>query len=753
MPATVALEQLNKLSSRKVSCRTTRRHRRFCFFFALAWLLSVGGGVTINARAALQFDVFLGYDGVVPEASWFPVICEVKNDGPPFTATFELSSGAYNQSQTRTMVVELPTGTLKRFVMPVFATTRYNSMWSARLLDERGKVRGEQPNLRPRKQMAWESPLIGALARTVGGVPVIQQILPRQTDLQPTSARLQPALIPDNPLVLEGLDALYLNSEKAVELNVNQVNALLTWMHAGGHLIVGVEQISDINSSPWLRNVFPCEVTSVRTVQGHSEIQEWLRAAGGGSSQTNKLLSTVTASEQTRRLRGGANRPTAPTPVPFSEMADDPDFEKAELPVAVGAMRDGKVLAGTPGTPFIVTAKRGRGRITALLFSPEREPFRSWKNSPSFWARLADVPMAWYTSADFNQPGGWSLDGVFGAMIDSKQVRKLPVTGLLLLLAVYLLVIGPLDQRWLKRINRQMLTWVTFPIYVVLFSLLIYFIGYKLRAGESEWNELHVLDVLQKGERAELRGRAYGSIYSPVNARYQLVGEQRYAALRGEFQSSWGGGQESGRGNVEQKGDGYRADIFVPVWTSQLYISDWWQSAALPLKASVTRVGDEFEVTVENLLDRKLTEARLVLGARVYTLNELPARQTQKFQSEKLPWTELTAFVQQYGNEFQSAAQRRRAAFGESVHLSNVPLSAMAASFVTQLGGRRNVANNYQNSFLVPPGFDLSALTERGDAVLLAWDAGHLFTTAMNRFTPRRSTHDTLLRLAIPVTN
>jgi len=45
-----------------------------------------------------------------------------------------------------------------------------------------------------------------------------------------------------------------------------------------------------------------------------------------------------------------------------------------------------------------------------------------------------------------------------------------------------------------------------FPCYVALFSLLIYFIGYKLRAGESEYNELHLVDVLRHGDRAELRG-------------------------------------------------------------------------------------------------------------------------------------------------------------------------------------------------------------------------------------------------------
>src|SRR4029077_1668903 len=123
------------------------------------------------------------------------------------------------------------------------------------------------------------------------------------------------------------------------------------------------------------------------------------------------------------------------------------------------------------------------------------------------------------TSANNAFGGGVSMsaDGIFGAMIDSRQVHKLPASWLLLLLVIYLIVIGPLDQFWLKRIGRPMLTWITFPCYVVLFSLLIYFIGYQLRRGESEWNELNLVDVLQDGERAELRGRTYASVYSPAN--------------------------------------------------------------------------------------------------------------------------------------------------------------------------------------------------------------------------------------------
>src|SRR4051812_28744844 len=112
------------------------------------------------ARSVLQFDVFPGFDGIVPEATWFPVVCEIKNDGPPFNGTIELFSGSFNQGQVQKAEVELPTGTLKRVLLPVFSNVRgYNATWDARLLDERGKVRGEQLGLRANKNLASRTPL------------------------------------------------------------------------------------------------------------------------------------------------------------------------------------------------------------------------------------------------------------------------------------------------------------------------------------------------------------------------------------------------------------------------------------------------------------------------------------------------------------------------------------------------------------------------------------------------------------------
>ena len=115
---------------------------RFAIWLCLAALF---GQLTLQSRGALQFDVFIGYggqssgfDGVVREASWFPVVCEVFNDGPPFKAVVELSAGRAQASAERRIVIELPTNTRKRFVIPVFAVTGRYSNWDARLLDEQG---------------------------------------------------------------------------------------------------------------------------------------------------------------------------------------------------------------------------------------------------------------------------------------------------------------------------------------------------------------------------------------------------------------------------------------------------------------------------------------------------------------------------------------------------------------------------------------------------------------------------------------
>jgi hypothetical protein len=333
-------------------------------------------------------------------------------------------------------------------------------------------------------------------------------------------------------------------------------------------------------------------------------------------------------------------------------------------------------------------------------------------------------------------------------MIDTKQVRKLPLGWLLVLLVAYLLVIGPLDQYWLKKINRQMLTWITFPCYVVFFSALIYFIGFHLRAGELEWNELNVVDILPDNDQAVLRGQTYISIYSPNNAHYQLAGNQKFATLRGEYLGNFGGNQEGSRATVDQVGNAFQADAFVPVWTSELFVSDWIDKSVLPLGMTVQSTSGGWDVTVNNSLDRALPGLRVVVAGRIYALGDIAASQTKTFALKTSQGMAVNEMARQYGQRFREAVQALHQSFGNNANsIPDVPEGATAASFLYFIN---NGDQETWNNFTGPSNLDISRFATGPFAILLAWDANHS-PTALNQFTPKRFHSDTLYRLVVPM--
>jgi hypothetical protein len=703
-----------------------------------------------NLQPMIQFDMFVGFSGVQPAASWSPITFEIRNDGMPFTGIIELIQEPFDSGVRRSMAVELPTGTTKRVTLPVFFTGNFSVQWSARLLDEKGSLRAtaNTPAGVNAQPLNWRTHLMLALPRDPRGTPSFRKItLSGPGGLQPVCARMQTALFPDNPLVLERVNSIYLNSERAIELKDNQVRALQAWLHAGGHLIVGVEQAPDVNALPWLRALAPLTPNGPVTLSRHSALHNWALTPAATADDVLFNARRAPNVRNTRERSASSPGTGSDEDKDRPSQALDAPFEAAPLNVISGELLPGtKTILSADGTPLAVSAARGRGTVTFLLFSPEREPMRSWKYLSEFWTRLAGVPEVLFTDKDSNFFWEQSSDGVFGAMVDSRQVRKLPVGWLLLLLAVYLAVIGPVDRWWLRKINRPMLTWITFPSYVLAFSVGIYVLGYKLRAGETEWNEVHVVDVLKAGDKAELRGRTYASLYSPANDRYSMAGNARIAALRPEaqgVQGRVGGGDEC---QLFQTGDSFKAEVFVPVWVSRLVVNDWWQGAPVPLEMTVSEQNGRLTCRVRNALSRPLKSLWLVHGKRVHPLSAIPAGTITNITLNVNDGMDLESFMP--GGNLSGIAQQRQHAFGgsESGRINDIPSALVRSSFLSLTDGQNGNAR-----FFSPPGLDLWPLLFREQAVLLAWDPGNAPVKPVNQFTTRRERRDTFWRVAASV--
>ena len=711
---------------------------------SLAWLLAALG-VWPVLHAAPRLDVFPGYANTARLGTHYPVALELQGDGPTLRGFVELSQGQFGGSPIR-IPIELPPGTTKRIVVPLFSSTANFAGIEARVVNEFGKVVAENKSTQL-NIVSGESVLFGLLPGSVQNAPAFPDGTKDNrtvSDIRPLTVRFDPGLFPDNPLALEGLNGLYLNSRRALELKEPQVIALQSWVANGGHVIVAIENPTDVNATPWMQELLPAKVGGVASLRTTDAFHKFLRSARGPGRTTLEYGS------QPVLLHSRSTQPTESDP--YAELAPDPDFARSEIS-AVGLIpaETAETFLTVGTTPLGVSGRYGRGLVTALAFNPEQEPFKSWKQRPWFFARLASVPNELLTNSRMNIWGGHGIDTVFGAMIETRQIRKLPVGVLLLLLVVYLVVIGPFDQWWLKKINRPMLTWITFPSYVALFSLLIYFIGFKLRSGQSEYSELQVVDILPRGKSSDaaLRGRSYANLYSPANNTYQFKSELPFATLRGEFRSSIGVRNESGRLDLMLGSIGFEARTYVPVWTAQGYVGDWQTETEAPLKGA----WEGGRLTLKSV-DHKFANVWVVHEGRLFDLGPLGAGGEVHFtglggSSESLP-----DLLNSWSVRFKAVASGRENTFGDSskehIEESAWAKAVIAASFCGQFPPQ---SGESQREWMWALGFDLTPNQARGDTLVMAWQPDETAVPRMNKFTALRGSKSVMYRLALPNPN
>ena len=168
----------------------------------------------------------MGFAGKARQGEWFPVTFEIFNDGPTFDGQVELRP-SFGDNPVYSYNVELATNTRKRFTLAVFADT--NASWSAKLKNGRKTV-SKNDEL---KLDSFDSTvvLVGALSGQQAGGPVLPKTRFKSKwdndRFAPRVGHLQLDTFPDDPIALSGLNALYLNSARAINLRTEQAAAPL----------------------------------------------------------------------------------------------------------------------------------------------------------------------------------------------------------------------------------------------------------------------------------------------------------------------------------------------------------------------------------------------------------------------------------------------------------------------------------------------------------------------------------------------
>ena len=194
--------------------------------------------------------------------------------------------------------------------------------------------------------------------------------------------------------------------------------------------------------------------------------------------------------------------------------------------------RGGTVLSMMSNMPLVVRGAHGFGRVTLIAIDVDQKPFSEWPDRSLFWVRAIDLkrPRGEQDAAG-NTLGGGPQFYQYGVSDLSSQLRValeqfpgvklIPFGWVAFFIFLYILLIGPGDYFFLKKVLKRMeLTWITFPTIVVTVSLVAYYAAYVLKGNDLLVNKVDVVDIDQAA--GLMRGNTWISLFSPQNRDYTI---------------------------------------------------------------------------------------------------------------------------------------------------------------------------------------------------------------------------------------
>ena len=239
-----------------------------------------------------------------------------------------------------------------------------------------------------------------------------------------------------------------------------------------------------------------------------------------------------------------------------------------------------------------------------------------------------------------------------------RGVKLIPFGWVAFFIFLYILLIGPGDYFFLKKVLKRMeLTWITFPTIVVAVSLVAYYAAYLLKGNDLLVNQVDVVDVDQVN--GLVRGSTWASMFSPQNRDYTIRtvplpldhdaspsefganGEPPRATPGTSVMMSWFSSPEDQFGAMGSSsrrfsfaGSGYSYQpirevemlegVRIPIWSTKCVTGQWFGPATPLVDAELQPEGtDRLAGTVTNRLDIPLEDAIVAFGKQVYLLGTM----------------------------------------------------------------------------------------------------------------------------------
>ena len=576
-----------------------------------------------SADANLQIEVTLGFNGRFKQGTWIPIHVEITNDSAAeFQGQLVLESpdgkGIVVRFVDRHLQITVPpTTTVTRTAYIKIGRLPWSVVVSIADTQEQVVFKKTFGRLDDGQLSTADFLILQIGNRLPLSASRLQTELTDRPDLVEVAIQSQTSdyhKLPDRWYGYAAVDLLIITTSAAdllEQLSSQQQKAIRQWIYQGGRMLLfagqrGPELSGD--NEVW-GSLIPGKINRVITNWNTSGLEKYGNADERLmlDRQLGSSLSLITPSDGVVVLR---------------------DTQNAQAEHAL-----------------IVHSARGLGSVTFVAFDPAQEPFASWGATPAILNRLViDSHFAERGNEQRLQSSNAGFDDVSGQLRSSLDrfdgvtpTRFMWVAGLL---GMFILTIGPLDYYVLRRFKRLHWTWVTFPVAILLFSLMTISMVSALRTSPAAMNQIEIIDIDLLTQT--VRGSNYASVYSPVTAAYSfgmsefndVIPCENYQVL-----ASWQGFPGTGLGGLGRTSfqvlidHQYEVDLkngqirSIPVQHSgtRSLAARWSAESSLVVKSELVTeaASGALRGTLQNPFDFDLHEALILFDGRVYPIGQV----------------------------------------------------------------------------------------------------------------------------------
>ncbi|TMC22985.1 MAG: hypothetical protein E6J34_04285 [Chloroflexi bacterium] len=591
-------------------------------FLLALFLLSTHGALAHNRQNAISatahgptLRVNVGFDARFRDGNWMPINVSLTNDSTDFTGVLSVnvpnlysSTGSSTLSSIYQQAINLPSGAQKQVTMYVpfnFGSQGTVQTITVNLLDSNGHVVQTQASMA--RTVGPGDIFIGILSDqpTTGFSPLSTLLLPDQTAsilTQPLNATTMPTIAE----ALNNFELIILDHFTTSSLSKAQMNALEDWVNQGGNLIEigGPEWHSTL--SPLPANLLPASVSGIDNIPAGTHLLPFHDPLYGDNDKTTF-------------------DDTLPTSLPVSTAT---------------AAANSNTLLSSDNVPLIVRSLQGQGQIYYLAYDPTLDPLVSWSGATTIWKTLLLRTLGDQILAASSSPGTtWTRSNMTNSGADVHSVLQslfpnaFPATWLiLLLLAGYLLVLGPIRLFITKRVKSRDWSWRIILSTIAVFSLLSYGLALQQKGTSVVSSSISVIQLNASGSAgSRAHTTTYVGLFVPNQGDFH-VHIPGFSLVQPTSNSLHVPEQSSHQPPlITTTSNGVDTNLqSVNIWTMRTLISKTGQQFSGGIVSHLQLHRDLLTGTVTNQLPYTLRDAYVLISGHVTSLGTLAPQQTKE---------------------------------------------------------------------------------------------------------------------------